>query len=1118
VSAVVDAAERAAAIRPTGSFCVTAPAGSGKTELLIQRYLGLLSRVQRPEQVLAITFTRKAAAEMRARVLDALRGARQGDPCDSPHEQVTRNLALAALDSDAQRGWQLARDVARLNIKTIDGFCMGLTRQMPVLSQFGGQASPQDDTDALYREAVRELYAELDRGGAIADDLRAVLSDFDNNWEGLEELLVAMLARREQWRAFIEFEEGPDAAGHYLAAAVDGLVGETLDPVRAALEPHGDDLLPLLQYACDNLGQPTPAHFPGAQPEYLDTWRALCNMLLTGGGQWRSRLDKTMGFPPGKGVADERKAELKAVIARLEAVEGLREALCGVLLLPGTGQGSQDWQRVEHLSRLLPVLSTKLLLVFRRRGVVDHGQVALGALQALGDDDAPTELAQRLDYSIEHILVDEFQDTSNSQYELLQRLTRGWGEYNEENPQAPRTFMIVGDAMQSIYGFRGANVGLFLKAQEEGFNGVLPKTVELKCNFRSRGGIVDWVNATFRQAFPREDDINHARVSYRAAVAIAPAERSPAVEQYAFHGEGAGEGEIDFVCDLVRDCLAESRETIAVLGRTRGHLQPIAAALKLRGIAFSAQELESLASSTVVADLLSLCDALACDADRLAWLAVLRAPWCGLTLADLGVIGEWARDHLPIRRVLAEPAALEALSADGRQRVERVFPVLEAARTRRDRLALRVWVEQTWTDLGGPGCTDGETQLSDAESFLQLLELAETERVGLDGTWLRRQLETRYTSGGDPQGRVQLMTLHKAKGLEFDRVVIPRLNGIPRSDGRDLLLWDERRDSAGNRRFLLAAREQQREKDATLYNYLRSVRREKSLLERTRLLYVGCTRAVRRLYLTASPAWDDAGACFKAPGETSLLHPVWSGFDNDARRIEVAAGAGFAGNATTGVPLRRLARAVGGVQPPGAADTVEGAGKNRPDRPDNPVERSVGTVVHAALEDLSLRAQLPQRPQAEDIDRWRAALRALGLSGAQLENALEAVCESIRTTLDSGGSGRWILDAGHGDPRSEWALSVVREGVPRDIAIDRCFIDRETGVRWIVDYKTSRPGPDERLEDFAAREAGKYRGQLEGYRDAVRCMGSETVRCALYFTAPGLLHVLDDLDLPTGES
>ncbi|MEM8563539.1 MAG: UvrD-helicase domain-containing protein, partial [Pseudomonadota bacterium] len=144
---VVDAAQRLQVIDPLHSYCVSAPAGSGKTELLIQRYLCLLGRVVKPEQVLAITFTRKAAAEMRERIVQALQGAERGTAILNPHQQRTRDLAKSVLIRDREQCWNLLRDVSRLNIKTIDGFCSTLTRQMPILSQFGGQVQVLDDAD-----------------------------------------------------------------------------------------------------------------------------------------------------------------------------------------------------------------------------------------------------------------------------------------------------------------------------------------------------------------------------------------------------------------------------------------------------------------------------------------------------------------------------------------------------------------------------------------------------------------------------------------------------------------------------------------------------------------------------------------------------------------------------------------------------------------------------------------------------------------------------------------------------------------------------------------------------------------------------------------------------------
>ena len=130
---IVDAAQRARAIDPAASFCVSAPAGSGKTELLIQRYLRLLPRVARPEQVLAITFTRKAAAEMRSRVVDALQAALRGEPCASAHQQVTRELAQQALAADAHE--KVAELAAQAIILALSSMLQTAARQLQLIIQ-----------------------------------------------------------------------------------------------------------------------------------------------------------------------------------------------------------------------------------------------------------------------------------------------------------------------------------------------------------------------------------------------------------------------------------------------------------------------------------------------------------------------------------------------------------------------------------------------------------------------------------------------------------------------------------------------------------------------------------------------------------------------------------------------------------------------------------------------------------------------------------------------------------------------------------------------------------------------------------------------------------------------
>ncbi|MEE4146087.1 MAG: UvrD-helicase domain-containing protein [Halieaceae bacterium] len=1116
---VVDAAERARAIDPAHSFCVSAPAGSGKTELLIQRYLRLLSRVERPEQILAITFTRKAAAEMRERVVDALLAARHDEPCDSIHQQVTRQLAQAALAADEHGGWQLVRDISRLNIKTIDSFCGGLTRQMPVLSEFGGQASLLDDASELYARAVVELFRRVDDNDGAAADMKALMLHFDNNWERLQSLLVAMLARRDQWRHYVGVHHAPEESEAYLVATVRDLVRGELGTLDERLGPYRGELLDLMQYAAANLGEPGPVAFPGTEPGDMVAWRRLRTMLLTNAGTWRKRLDKSMGFPAGKGLPGERKAQLNDILAELAQLDGLEQMVADISILPEIDTGSESWRLLIHLSRLLPQLAAELLLVFQREGAVDHSQVALSALQALGDDDAPTELALRLDYQIEHILVDEFQDTAINQYELVHALTRGWGQHNETNPQAPRTVMIVGDGMQSIYGFRGANVGLFLKARLEGFNGVRLEHLQLRCNFRSEAGLVEWVNASFAAAFPATDDINRGRVRFTPAAAVRTAGVSPAVGLHAFQGDDATGQEIAFVCAQIAEAWADPAcASIAVLGRSRGHLAPVISGLQQLSIPYSAQAMDSLARCSLVGDLVTLCRALACDADRLAWLSLLRAPWCGLCLADLLRVGRWGDSarYTPVWCALQDSALRQSLTADGRQRVEALLPALQSARQKRDRLGLRAWVELTWLQLGGPATAPDSAALTDAESFFQLLEQAEHEGRGLDVQWLQSRLDRQFMNGGESGSKVQIMTLHKAKGLEFDCVFIPQLARISRGDDRELLLWDEHSGPGGKRSFLLAADDHSEKGAPTLYNYLDKLRKDKSQLESTRLLYVGATRAIRRLVLSASLQAEPGGE-LRPPPSRSLLWPIWDSF-RQALTLHEAGPAPVREASAPGRTLLRLQPAAApAVLAPGAAP--EGDGANIPPRAENYLERCVGTVVHMALDELSRRDELPRSPERRDIARWRTALAALGLWGPALDQAQGALESALATTLAPEGEGRWILSNSHRQPRSEWALTRVdpASGRVEDLVIDRSFVDPSSDVRWLIDYKTSRPGPDETLEAFFIRQAEAYREQLLRYRNALRELGGEAIRCALYFTSVGQLYHMKELDLGARE-
>jgi ATP-dependent helicase/nuclease subunit A len=1111
---IVDQEQRARALDPLQSFCVGAPAGSGKTELLIQRYLTLLARVHRPEQVLAITFTRKAAAEMQARVFEALVDAKQGTPCEGDHQIQTRELARKALQVDEAQGWRLLKNISRFNIKTIDGFCSSLTRQMPVLSQFGGQAEIIDNANELYAQAVAELFKLIETEHALSQDLAALMLHFDNNWAQLQELLMAMLARRDQWRAYIGVHHQADEAEAYLLRTVNTIVIDSLAALEERLSPYSNQILELQVYANESLQRESPQRCPISSVEDLSQWRSIRALLLTASGSWRARVDKNMGFPAGKGVAQERKDQIMALIGELKGIDGLLDALNSVMILPEMTAGNASWTMVLHLSRILPMLAAELLLVFGSRGQVDHTQVSLSALQALGEDDLPTELALRLDYQLEHILVDEFQDTAINQYELVRRLTRGWGEHNQNYPERPRTLLVVGDGMQSIYGFRDANVGLFLQARKEGFNGVALEYLSLLSNFRSDQGVVDWVNDTFVGAFPDTDDVSRGQIRFTPASAVRAMANQPAVSLKAFTGENPAPLEVHAICDMVQQGIADELcQSIAILARTRGHLQAILAEFKALDIVYSAQDIDSLASSSVIVDLMILCRALSNPADRVAWMAVLRAPWCGLTLSDLHVIGTAGETsaYTPVRALLDNPQITQQMSIDGQARLGNVARAIAWAFDQRARLSLRVWLEQLWLRLGGAASVARESHLHDAERFFQLLEQAEREGEGFSIIWLEEKLDKLFVQSENPSSKVQVMTLHKAKGLEFDWVIIPSLQKTTRMNAKPLLLWDDHSSASGERGFLLAANDHSVDKAPTLYNWLKVQRAEKEILETTRLLYVGATRAVQQLMLTACVKFDARKEEYTAPPGRSLLASIWPTFEQQmsiqtSEPVQPQEGRTEIDRLLYRLESNTIEQVSGSSAQRSDPDTASG---NMPERVFNREDRYVGTVVHLALEQLSRRATLPQAPNARDREAWHNALATLGLFGDALNAASERVQTSIRTVLDDP-TGQWLLSSEHADASSELPLTRIDErGNVVDIIIDRTFVDSQTQERWVVDYKNSQPDAGESNDTFAQREANTYRDQLTVYRDSVAQLGDEPVRCALYFTAMAHLHIVD---------
>jgi ATP-dependent helicase/nuclease subunit A len=1121
----VDAPTREQALDPTRSVLVQAPAGSGKTELLIQRYLKLLGAAGAPEEILAITFTRKAAAEMRSRVLDALSAAATGDEPEPAHLRTGYQLACRVVERDRDHRWGLLNQPSRLRIGTIDSVNAWLAAQAPLSAGNAALLEVTDDVAALYDEAARETVALVADSDALGAAVRRLLEHVDNRAEVLCRMLAEMLARRDQWLRHTGAGAGGQAEDtrRLLESSLARLVAEQLAACARQFNAElRARLLPIMRHAATSLAGSADAdqdilrwadmaQFPGTEAEAAGAWRGLARTLLTGTGSLRKTVNKRQGFGTDNREMKDRCLELLAVLAQQPEIVA---ALARTARLPEPNYKDEQWQVLQALLSILPVAAAQLQQVFLRRGQADFGQVASDALAALGRADDPSELSLVMDYRLQHILMDEFQDTSRSQYDLLRAFTAGW------TPGDGRSLFLVGDPMQSIYRFREAEVGLFLGLERHGLGDLPVEFLQLESNFRSDPAIIDWVNAVFRELLPSRPDTWLGAVPFHASRAELDANADAGVSWIAGPiDDEATEAEslAGLVDDLSRRYPAES---IGILVRSRSHARSLLSELRRNGIAYAAPELEYLHEEPAVQDLLALTRALLHEGDRIAWLALLRSPCCGLTLADLHALAAGEREST-VWQLLQSDAAMAGLSADGRHRAVRLRDGLAPWLRRRGACSLRELVQGCWLWIGGPATLDDAATLEATSAYFDFLDAQDSGGDVPDVAQLHLQLEGHAIRRGSSDARVQIMTMHKAKGLEFDSVLLPGLGRTTRVDTRPPLLWqaldDERSGSAD---LVLAPINASGDERDPLFELLWTDERKRAELERDRLLYVATTRARRRLFLFAGVRVDNDGNTI-APAAGSLLAGLWPHCADEVPTEQTATVSTVetAGPQWREVPLRRLianwqAPAALAASPPdwpaarnGEVLEFDWAGR---------WTRQVGTVVHRWLQEFAERPGSRRDESTLDalapvIERQ---LQRLGVGSRYLAPARDRVILALQACITDE-TGRWILSPEHQQSAAELAIAEIDGSGFRSLRVDRSFVSAD-GVRWIIDYKTgAHEGRD--VDAFIASEIERYTQQLRDYRDAVRALDTERpIRTALYFP---LLQRLAEVPLedPSGE-
>lgn len=1014
---------------PLGSsFIVQAPAGSGKTTLLVERFLSLLAEVDQPEEILAITFTRKAALEMKERILEALRSGQS-------------DYAQQAAQQDQRQEWQVLLNPHRLRVMTIDAFCAQLAGHLPILSRFGAAPRIAEETDFLYQEACQHLMDSMDRN----PDLQTLLAHLDNQLPRLSELLISLLKKRDQWLPYILAARDEATLREQLEGALQGIRKSLIEEGRQLFAEYLGELSALLFFA--------KAHadlaFDLSQPfEFLQA-SSFC--LLTKEQAWRSRFDKSIGFPsefPGenKAALKEMKERMHAFSENLQAVPGSLAFLQRISWAPPPHYSDAQWEILEVLLRILPLACAELRLSFQAHRAVDFTEISQGALHALGEVDTPSDLALFLDYRISHILMDEFQDTSIHQLRLLQKLVSGW------EPGDGRSLFLVGDPMQSIYRFRYAEVALFLEVREEGIEQITLKPMVLRRNFRSSPALVAWFNQHFSKIFPKVDSIAEGEVAYVPSEAAREAENSETPVHY--HALSSRQAEAARVVEIIKSI--SPTESIGILVRARSDVKEITRALKAAGMLYQAVAMDALKDHPLVMDAHSLARALFFEADRVAWLAVLRSPLIGLSLADLSVIAEGVAGTIWQR--LQESEVIASLSEEGRARMELRLPVFQWAMQHRSRIHFENLLRDSFEALDGWKLLKQPEERAILETYFSLV----TENMAD----LEARLENLKYTEARPS-RIQVMTIHQSKGLEFDQVILPGLDKSHFKTQEELLRFQEAAEHLQFHLLLAPVTASSEMRKDPIYQYLEKMEAFKQMAETKRLFYVAATRAKRSLHLLAVVQGQ--------PSKNSYLADLWADFETLAPAPKVP-------EEKETEPLAASTRLA----------LSEFSPAKFPEERLNPVsedadvlwqpktEAMIGTVIHHCL--YSLSQNLAWRPSTEILSQ---RFLALGLKKELLRSAITQVELAIQNTLTDP-QGLWILSP-HAEAQSEYALTMMVKGQAQHYIIDRTFIDEE-GRRVIVDYKTSDPS-----------ESELHRPQLMAYRSVFQAQEARPVRLLLYY-------------------
>ena len=1046
----IDQKIRDEVINPKSSYVVQAPAGSGKTTTLARRILQLLAVVESPKEIVAISFTNKAAAEMHEKVLEQYK--------EPENEEVVKKIEKRARELKWDNDF-----MSLLEIMTIDSLASKITRQAPLLSE-SLFMNISEDPYAIYEAAVKETMKNNDQ-------LAELFPFLNYDYQKIKNQLIAQLKTRDQWIERIHYYKNnptiieDETKIYYLNEMKTWVI-----KLRGLFKKEQiEDIKSILSYLDSNFSK---------QENNIDFWLIFRDLIMTKDGNVRKRFGQNEGFPK-----DEEGKYYSNKLSELLINTNINNTLKYLNNVVYEEDIADIFPtKIHSAAILLSDLELKLQEQFTVRNELDYTQVVKNAIVTLSN----SEVGIRFDEKVSHILIDEFQDINKLQQKFLKLLTDNFSG----NPG--KSFFAVGDPMQSIYRFRKAEVSIFDTLQKkQQFGDIRVKARKLEVNFRSNIKIINWLNDSYKNIFGEIDDMDRGLIRYHPSCK-GPKTKSIEGDGVKFHtlknkskdNYTEQKLEADYIFGLIQKIKAKKKETeIVVLARNRKHLRGLLTLMRKKrkddNFSIEATEIDSIKYNQSFQDILCLTKALYNLNDKISWIGILRAPWCGLKLEDLTCLFETNSTETPWR-VINDASITKQLTNDGQKRLGFLRRVISENIQFRGRVAHRFFIESIWRQLLGQKTIVDVDDMEHIDKFFDLVDQSSSP-LSIDFEKLDRLIKDLKTnSRTNKPSPVRFFTMHKAKGDEFECVIIPGLGRVSKADDHTLIASD-------NDGQILSLNNNKEDQD-NLYDYHHSKELIRRQNENIRLLYVAITRAREDCHLIGSVTENSKGEL--APPKNSLLNILWP--QNITIENEVY------------VPIEEFVPKLRRLKSENFNRNIK---VNTPISPIKNIEKKkisndsvysfTGTLIHKYYE-LVINKQL-------DIDKLLSKKLSFindiftknNFSKPEIDSAIKVVKVSL-LSLKNSEDGQWVYQLHEDEGMEVNYLHTINNEI-KTLIPDRIFI--EDDIRWIIDYKTVF---DNKLD--LEIEAKTHTEQLNLYASLFD--DERSIKKAIYFVAQGKLVLI----------